>query len=408
MVFRRYEPGRDADAVHRIWMETGWLEPAKEDVMDLGLAACTALVAELEGTAECLVMSAEGTLRHLRDDLPFWAITGVTTSRVARKQGLASRLTAAALAEGAAQGKAVAGLGMFEQGYYDRLGFGTGAYVHRIQCDPAQIRVPVPDRIPRRLTADDWALMHAARLGRWRCHGAVSLTPPAATQANVLWSKHAFGLGFEDSAGNLTHHFWCEADNPARGPYRIAWTAWQTPDQYLELLGLIRSLGDQVRLVRLTEPAGIQLQDLLDRPFREFEVRENGRFPLRRESYAWWQMRMLDVRACLAATHLKAQPLRFNLMLSDPVERFLDADSPWRGCGGSYVVTLGPECSAAHGTEPGLPTLEATVNAFTRLWLGVRPATGLAVTDALSAPRELLEALDDALRLPSPLTDWDF
>ena len=39
---------------------------------------------------------------------------------------------------------------------------------------------------------------------------------------------------------------------------------------------------------------------------------------------------------------------------------------------------------------------------------GVRPATGLAVTDDLEAPRNLLEALDDAFRLPEPVRDWDF
>jgi predicted acetyltransferase len=407
-MFRRYDPERDLDAVRRIWTETGWLEPGKEKLMDMELAASTALVAELEGSAECLVLSAEGTVRHLRDDLPFWGVMGVTTSRVARKQRLASRLTAAALAEGATQGKAVAGLGMFEQGYYNRLGFGTGSYVHRILCDPTQLRVPVPDRVPRRLSADDWELMHNARLARWRCHGAVNFAAGGFTQAATAWPKHGFGLGFEDADGTLTHHFWCATDNVARGPYGICWSAWQTPAQYLELLGLIRSFGDQVRSVRLTEPAGIQLQDLLDRPFREYEVREKGKFELRNDSYAFWQMRMLDVPTCLRATHLKAEPLRFNLTLTDPVEAFLDTDSAWRGCGGSYVVTLGPESSAVEGSEASLPTLDATINAFTRLWLGVRPASGLAVTEALCAPPELLEALDDALRIPQPLTDWEF
>jgi len=38
----------------------------------------------------------------------------------------------------------------------------------------------------------------------------------------------------------------------------------------------------------------------------------------------------------------------------------------------------------------------------------VRPATGLAVTDALSGPPELLAALDETLRLPAPVTDWAF
>ena len=73
-----------------------------------------------------------------------------------------------------------------------------------------------------------------------------------------------------------------------------------------------------------------------------------------------------------------------------------------------YVVTLGPVSSAEPGREPSLPTFTASVGAFTRLWLGVRPATGLAVTDELSGPQDLLSRLDGMLRLPDPKPDWDF
>jgi len=40
--------------------------------------------------------------------------------------------------------------------------------------------------------------------------------------------------------------------------------------------------------------------------------------------------------------------------------------------------------------------------------LGVKPATGLAVTDQLKAPVSLLEKLNLAFRLPDPKPDWDF
>ena len=65
-------------------------------------------------------------MRYLDETLPFSCITGVTTSRVARKLGLAGKLTAVAVAHEAADGAAVVGLGMFEQGFYNRLGFGNG------------------------------------------------------------------------------------------------------------------------------------------------------------------------------------------------------------------------------------------------------------------------------------------
>jgi hypothetical protein len=72
------------------------------------------------------------------------------------------------------------------------------------------------------------------------------------------------------------------------------------------------------------------------------------------------------------------------------------------------VVTLGPSSGAEPGQDAALPTLSASVGAFTRLWMGVRPATSLAITDDLSGPRALLENLDWLLRLPAPKPDWDF
>jgi len=71
------------------------------------------------------------------------------------------------------------------------------------------------------------------------------------------------------------------------------------------------------------------------------------------------------------------------------------------------VITLGPSSRVESGTDADLPTLTASVGAFTRMWLGVRPATGLAMTDDLAGPPELLRALDLTLRLPDPKLDWD-
>jgi hypothetical protein len=90
------------------------------------------------------------------------------------------------------------------------------------------------------------------------------------------------------------------------------------------------------------------------------------------------------------------------------IERFLDEGAPWRGGGGEYVVALGPDSSAELGRDERLPILTASVGAFTRMWLGVRPASGLAVTDQLQGPDELIQALDRALCLPEPRLDWDF
>ena len=68
---------------------------------------------------------------------------------------------------------------------------------------------------------------------------------------------------------------------------------------------------------------------------------------------AYWQMRIRDLAGCLARTHLKGGEARFNLELSDPIERFLDDGAPWPGVSGNYVVTLGPSSHAAAGSGHG-------------------------------------------------------
>ncbi len=133
-----------------------------------------------------------------------------------------------------------------------------------------------------------------------------------------------------------------------------------------------------------------------------------GEYEQRIECNAYWQMRICDLPKCLDQTHLPGDDVRFNLRLTDPIERFLPENAPWRGVAGEYVVSLGPSSCARRGADSSLATLEASVNAFTRMWLGVRPATGLAITDDLCGPSQLLEQLDRVLRLPDPKPDWDF
>jgi GNAT superfamily N-acetyltransferase len=409
MVFRSYDPSRDREAVRRIWHEVGWLPQGKEDPMFWWLDAGPALVAELNGEAECLIQTAPGSVRYLQEDLPFICISGVSTSRIARKQGFPKRLIAAALADAVGRGAALAGLGIFDQGFYDQLGFGTGGYEHWVAFDPSQLRVSARPRVPRRLGPDDWEMVHQGRLARKRGHGGCNLSAACFTRADMTRQQNGFGLGYCDGANaELTHYFWCHPERLEQGPYNMNWLAFHTREQFLELMALIKSFGDQVHLVRMREPQGIQLQDLLDRPFKHHEVRERSRFESGTEAFAYWQMRICDLPACLAKTHLPGPELRFNLHLTDPIERFLTEQSGWRGAAGQYLVTLGPASVASMGSDPALPTLTATVGAFTRLWLGIRPATGLAVTDHLSGPDSLLQQLDHTLRLPPPAPDWDF
>lgn len=408
MTFRTYQEDRDLEAVVRIYREVGWIsEKAHEQAVQQLLESGRGLVAELQGSAECSVVADTGSIRYLETDLSLCVVAGVTTSRIARKQGLAGRLTAQLLAEEASRGQAVAMLGIFEQGYYNQLGFGNGSYENWCTLDPSMLQIPVKARTPVRLGVDDWQLMHDNRLTRLRTHGSCSINAPALTRADILWTEHGFGMGYMDESGKLSHHMWCSAKGE-HGPYRVNWMAYRTKDQFLELMALLHSLGEQVRSIRLHEPPGIQLQDFIRQPFKSRQITERSPHENRMTAGAYWQVRILDLKQCLSATKLDCEPIRFNLTLTDPITSLVPDECSWKGIAGEYTVALGSESSAEPRVNAELPTMRASVNAFSRLWLGIRSATSLSWSDDLEAPEALLQALDHALRLPVPLPDWDF
>ena len=410
MNFREYDPAQDKEAAHRIWLETGWIEDndKQKAAMDIFLSGGRTLLADLNGEPECLVASMPGSIRYLAEDLALSVVTAVTTSRIARKRGLAKRLTAHLIAADAAAGAQVSALGMFEQGFYNRLGYGTGGYEHWLSFDPAQLHIEKKARIPHRLTKHDWASMHTAMLTRQRAHGGVNLNPPQFTQGEAGFSSNSFGLGYYDGPDDeLSHFFWARAKGE-HGPYTILMMAYQNWDQFLELMAVLKNLGDQVRLVKMNEPGHIQIQDLIRKPFRHRQLTEKSSYESMNRATAYWQARICDLPGCLAQTHLPGEAVQFNLNLHDPITKHLDKDAPWRGIGGKYIITLGPKSQAKGGKDENLLTLNASVGAFTRMWLGVRPPSGLAVTDQLSGPPALMDRLDHLLHLAQPKPGWDF
>ena len=388
MLFRPYTDD-DLEAVRRIWLECGWIS-GKEDhaAMDAFFTAGRKRVAEIDGEAECFVMTGHGSMHYIGEDdeIPFSPVFAVTTSRIARKLGIASRLTARCVAEDASEGAPLAALGMFEQGYYNKLGFGSGSYIHRVTFDPRTLKLPphAQYRRPKRLSASTLGeAIHRNRMERRRCHGSIRFEHSAITTAELDWGKQPFALGFFDDDQNLTHHLFGRTSGEEDGPYVIHWLAWNTTEQLLELLGVIRALGDQIRSVSMEEPIGVQMQDLLDQPWHRRRITEKSPFEQSQKFHAFWQMRINDVAACVSKTKLRgSETVRFNLDLHDPITALLDeVETSWKGCGGKYIITFGPESHAEQGSDESLPTLKTNVNAFTRLWLGVRNASGLTVTD---------------------------
>ncbi|MDP6374424.1 MAG: GNAT family N-acetyltransferase [Pseudomonadales bacterium] len=404
---RPYKESRDLEAVQRIWHEIGWIDnkAGEEGLADL-LRVGRAMVAAIDGVAECLVHATAGAIRYQDTDLDLCAVTAVTTSRIARKQRFAQQLTALQLADGANAGAKVAALGMFEQGFYDRVGFGTGAYDNFLRIDPASLLIDASFRVPQRLTKDDWSAVHACMHRRPRSHGGVILHPPEIIKAELQFSEQGFGLGYREG-GQITHFIWIHAKDVEHGPYRVTGIAYQTHAQLTELLALIKSLGDQVSVVQLWEPPDVQLQTLLRQPFRNRRNSAKSDYANEHFAEAWWQLRILDVAACVSARSWIGSPLEFNLRLTDPAEALLTG-SNWRGVAGDYHVRIGDKSEAASGHRCGLPLIEGGVNAFSRLWFNVLSATGLAASGELSMDETLVKQLDEALRLPKPIFGWEF
>lgn len=390
----------DLPAVTRMWREVGWIDDSdlKARALATALGYGEGRVGVVDGAAECLVHRTPGTIRYEERDLDLSAITAVTTSPIARSMGLATRLTAASIAAAATEGAAVAALGMFEQGFYNRFGMGTLSYGHVLSFDPARLRAAPPRRRPVRVGRDDWEDLAGLMARRWRPHGGVALGPPEVLRAELGFVDDPYlGLGFRDGSGNLTA---CIVGSNAgeHGPYRIDLIAYEDVDDLRDLLGLLRTLSAQVHEVRMDEPAGIQLQDLLETPIRGSEPDDPGHGP-HHQAAAWYQLRILDLAAVVAARSWPGPEVAFDLTLTDPLT---EADVGWPGLAGDHTITVGERSSAARDHRGGLPVLNASVSAFSRLWFGVRPATGLRVTDDLDGPPELLAALDRALLLPPP------
>ena len=400
-MIRAYNAETDTEAIWRIWVEIGWLESSDSvDGIAWAFADGQAFVGEVNGVAEVSVNAVRGSIRHGNTDVPLSTITSLTASRVARRQKIGSRLIGTSVAAARESGAHVSALGIFDQGYYDKFGFGAGSYQRSTTFDPASLTIAPPKRDPRRLTADDADEMLATMQRQMLPHGQVRLDYPGEIRAGMAWQSKSSAFGFETN-GVLTHFFYGKMESE-NGPLVIFDMVYETAEQLLELLGLIAGFSDQTTAVRLhDDPTVIVLHDFIKRPFRHHQVTAGSNNVLQTTSRQWWQARINNVPETL--TVLKAsEELSFGLVVTDPIERYLPDDTSWNGESGTYVVDLGPETSCRPGDVAGLPVVTCSINALTRWWLGVANATTLGASDDFAAPAELLLALDNAVCLPTP------
>jgi len=408
MEYRKFDIKKDKDALFTILNEVGWVHDKKKDkYLNKFLPKANTLVSDINDQAEVFATSSNGSIRYQDETLKLCAITGVSASLLARKQGFAGKLTATRLALDAEKGAEVGALCIFDQGYYNKLGFGNGNCENLVSFTPSTLKIDRKVKTPVRLTEKDYKIIHKNRVNRLPNHCAVTL-PEYTTQAELGEKNKNMGFGYFGGNGNLTHHVWLSGKGKEQGPYWVQWLAYENLDQLMDLFALLKSFEEQVIMIRMVEPTFIQMQDFIEKPYHIKAMTrksENQNFIY---TTAYWQLRILNLQKCMKKTHLNCDDFSFNLQLSDPIGKYVSGDVKWKGIAGDYVITLGKDSSAKKGSRKELPILKASVGALTRMWFGIMSASALVYSDGIEAPDELLKKLDKAFLLPEAHVDWGF
>lgn len=393
-----------------VWHDCGWSDKVDAcELLDTFFDLGPTWVGIRDEAVQSVVHTAAATLRYQQSDIRLQAVTGVTTSLQARRGGVAAKTLAHAMAAGAANGAVVSALGIFDQGFYDRLGYGSLDIMRLIRFDPKDIRVDTTARSPLRFTEKDVDEIHAARSRRWLRHGGVNFDSAKRTLADMQECTNGIGFGYRDHPdGSISHMIWFSRKDAENGPFRVIFTVWETREQLRELMAFLHSLADQVHLVVMEEPPGIALQDFIHRPLRSRAITQKSKYETGITAMTYQQARIVNLQAAIETLSVHGPSIDFNLIIKDPVTRLLPQDAPWSGCGGNYTIHIGEKSTLKTGHTDGLETLSADIGAFSRLWLGSSTATALAVTSDFDGPEALLNALDACICLPVPRFDWNF
>ena len=270
-----------------------------------------------------------------------------------------------------------------------------------VSFDHASLKVDhVPYRTPIRLTAADSPEVDQCLQRRLPHHGMITLEAPHFFEAEMAFLEKPLALGYHD--GDRLTHFVAGSLKEEHGPFDIAMMSYETGPELLELLRLLRELGDQIHSVKMIEPPEVQLQSLIEMPIRQRSRSINAAHESGARSHTWWQLRILDIATVVSARHWPGDPVQFDLLVSVPVADHLDPEAGWAGVAGTYTVDLGRTTSAVPSEFGERPILHCSINAFSRLWFGVQPATSLLLMGEIDAPDALCRQLDVALRLPTP------
>lgn len=409
MNIRRLQLKSDLERILMLWQEVGWISPDKKSALKLLFESGDGYGAEMDSELEATLLSLPADINYNNKLLSLQALSGLVVSPRARRRGIAGRLMTRALEEGVRSGQALSALVMFEQGFYDSLGFGLGGYKHIFTFDPDLLEVDADPEPPERLTAEDWQSVYQALQERKRANGGVNIKNPHFIKAEMEWDKNDdYGLGYRDEEGDISHFVWLWRKGDSHGPLQVKFLAYQTQEQLLELLAVIARLGDQVHAVRMDEPHSIKLRDFIVYPHKQARITAESKYSYASTVQAPWQLKILDLEKCVSAFDLAGIDLEFNLELHDPLAEYADSESP-AVISGEYSLKLGEESCLKSEPVKRLPTLTASINAFTRMYLGAATPTELKTSSLFSAPPELLQDLEETfVQLPEPQLEMYF
>jgi len=187
----------------------------------------------------------------------------------------------------------------------------------------------------------------------------------------------------------------------------VDWMAYRNYEQFRDLLGLLKSFEDQIFAITMPEPPLIQFQDFIDKPFRNYMKTAKSKFKFYNNVRANHQFRILNIFKCIEKTSVKNN-VTFNLELNDPIKDFFDDDAEWKGISGEYVIELGENSRIKKGIDNSLPKIKTNVNNFTRMWMGVLPASVLQIYENFEGDEKLIKKLDDIFNFHKPCIDWGF
>lgn len=331
------------------------------------------------------------------EELPMWAISGVTVAATHRRRGIARALLEGELRAAVAAGVPIAGLTVSEATIYGRYGFGSAVPVARFGVDTRRAgwAGPTPvgtlEYVDRADLAADLGAVHErarrARSGQipgWtaRWHGLAGLSPSDADRDQVR------GVRFRDASGEVRGAL-AFTLSERNGSFRFGLTVRLLVAETPEATAALWRFVLQHDLVDHVDADLRPVDDPLP-----WLVRDPRGVTHTVHDHGW--LRILDVPATLTGRSYAA-PLDVVLRVQDALGI---ADGTWR-----LQADASGRASVADAQDAAAD-VELDISALSALYAGGVRAGSLHGAGRIVADRGVVEALDRAFAAyPAPTLD---